>query len=60
MSEEPKEQSQLETDADFEARQNLSGFFNLLLEIDMRNHPELYKKQFNENYDNNRSPNNAD
>jgi len=58
MSEESKDQSKTQ-DTDFEARQNLSGFFNLLLEIDMRNHPELYKKKFNENYDDNRSPNNA-
>ena len=55
MSEKPKEQSQPETNADFEARQNLSGFFNLLLEIDMRNHPELYKKKLNENYDDNKN-----
>ena len=53
MSEESKEQ--LKTDTDFEARQNLSGFFSLLLEIDMRNHPELYKKKFNENYDDNKN-----
>ena len=58
MSEESKDQSKTQ-DTDFEARQNLSGFFNLLLEIDMRNHPELYKIKFNENYDDNRSPNNA-
>lgn len=58
MSEENKEQSKI-LDTDFEARQNLSGFFNLLLEIDMRNNPSLYKKKFNENYDDNRSPNNA-
>ena len=58
MSEESKEQSKT-MDIDFEARQNLLGFFSLLLEIDMRNNPELYKKKLNENYDYNRSPNNA-
>jgi len=57
MSEHPQEAKL--TEADFEARQNLLGFVGLLLEIDMRNHPELYKKKFNENYDNNRSPNNT-
>ena len=30
-----------------EAKQNLLGFFDLLLEIDMRNNPELYKKNIN-------------
>ena len=29
---------------DFEARQNLAGFFYLLLKIDMRVNPHLYKK----------------
>lgn len=29
---------------DWEARQNLLGFFNLLLQIDIRNNPEKYKK----------------
>jgi len=28
----------------FEAKQNLLGFFSKLLEIDMRNNPEKYKK----------------
>lgn len=28
----------------FEAKQNLLGFFNLLLKIDIRNDPEKYKK----------------
>ena len=58
MSEEHKGQSKT-LDTGFEAKQNLLGFFSLLLEIDMRNQPELYKKKFNENYDNNGSPNNA-
>ena len=28
----------------FEAKQNLTGFFDLLLKIDMRNNPKKYKK----------------
>ena len=52
-----KEKSKLK---DFEAKQNLLGFFDLLLKIDMRNNPELYKKQFNENYEDNRNPNYTD
>lgn len=28
---------------DFEAKQNLVGFFSLLLEVDRRNNPERYK-----------------
>ena len=35
-----------------EARFNLTGFFKLLLEIDIRNNPHLYE--------NNRSPDNTD
>ena len=42
---------------DFEAKQNLLWFFDLLLKIDMRNKPQLYKKQSNEN---NRNTNNTD
>ena len=34
----------IEKKLDFEAKQNLLGFFELLLKIDMRNHPERYKK----------------
>ena len=45
---------------DFEAKQNLLGFFELLLNIDMRNNPELYKEQFDENYENNRNTNYTD
>ena len=45
---------------DFEAKQNLLGFFDLLLKIDMRNNPELYKKQVDENYEDNRDTNNTD
>jgi len=44
----------------FEAKQNLLGFFDLLLKIDKRNNPQLYKKQFNENYKDNRSSDNTD
>jgi hypothetical protein len=29
--------------ADFESRTNLVGLFDLLLQIDKRNHPEFYK-----------------
>jgi len=32
---------------DFETEQNLREFFYLLLKIDMRNHPEYYKKPKN-------------
>lgn len=38
----------------FEAKQNLLGFFDLLLKIDMRKNPEKYKKpleSLNNNYD---------
>jgi len=34
---------------DWEARQNLFGFFSLLLEVDKRVNPHLYKKQRNIN-----------
>ena len=56
------EQSQykIEKELDFEAKQNLLGFFGLLLKIDMRNNPQNYKKQFNKNYENNRDTNNTD
>ncbi|HOL86968.1 MAG TPA: hypothetical protein PLK32_06390 [Defluviitoga tunisiensis] len=42
--------------ADFEARQNLLGFFSLLLEIDKRNNPQNYKKSQN-NEDNRNTDN---
>ena len=32
---------------DFEAKQNLVGFFSLLLEIDKRNNPKKYKNNEN-------------
>ena len=47
MSEETKKQK--ETQEDFEAKQNLVGFFALLLEVDKRIHPENYKNN-EENY----------
>ncbi len=41
-------------DLDEEAKHNLLGFYALLLKIDMRNNPQLYKNA------NNRNPNNTD
>jgi hypothetical protein len=35
-----------------EARQNLVGFFNVLLEADKENNPEKYKKTKNVRYSN--------
>jgi len=43
-------------DMDFEAKHNLLGFFELLLKIDMRNNPQIYKR---ENYEDNGSANNT-
>ncbi|MFA5880384.1 MAG: hypothetical protein WC860_09510 [Candidatus Margulisiibacteriota bacterium] len=43
---------------DFEAKNNFVGFYALLLKIDKRVNPELYK--FNEKNDNNRDTNIAD
>jgi hypothetical protein len=40
-------QEKMGTMEDFEARQNAVGFFSVLLEVAMQ-HPELYKKVFNE------------
>lgn len=40
------------TSEQFEAKHNLTGFFKLLLEVDMRNNPQLYE--------NNRNTNNPD
>jgi hypothetical protein len=42
----------------FEAKQNLLGFFNKLLEIDKRLNPHLYKKE--KNNENHRDRNNTD
>lgn len=33
-----------EKQLDFEAKQNLLGFFSLLLQVDRRNNPERYKE----------------
>ena len=33
----------------FEAKHNLTGFFSLLLEVDMRNNPQLYENNGNTN-----------
>lgn len=38
---------------DFEAKQNLLGFFELLLKVDMRNNPERYKKTKEQNNNDN-------
>lgn len=35
--------SEEKTDKDFESRQNMLGFFDLLLKIDLRINPKLYK-----------------
>ena len=32
------------SELDYDANQNLIGFFELLLQIDRRNHPELYDR----------------
>lgn len=45
-------------DVDFEAKQNLIGFFDLLFKIDKRNNPQNY--QCNEKYENNGNTNNTD
>lgn len=39
----PKEISNKPTDNPFESKQNLTGFFHKLLEIDMRINPHLYE-----------------
>ena len=41
--ENPNKNESIEEDDDFEAQQNLLGFFKLLLEVDMRVNPHLYK-----------------
>jgi len=43
---------------DFEAKQNATGFFSLLLKVAKRN-PELWKQICNENNENNRDTNNT-
>jgi len=42
----------------FEAQQNATGFFSLLLKVAKRN-PELWKQICNENNENNRDTNNT-
>ena len=43
-----EERNQTEVEAmDFESKQNLVGFFELLLQVDMRNNPDLYKDKEN-------------
>ena len=37
------------TSEQFEAKQNLTGFFKLLLEADMRNNPQSYENNGNTN-----------
>lgn len=43
-------------DPNYETKQNLVGFFNLLFEVDKRVNPHLYQR----NDENNGSTNNAD
>lgn len=42
---------------DFEAKNNFVGFYALLLKIDKRINPQLYKTKSNKNYDNNGNTN---
>lgn len=44
----------------FEAEQNWLGFWNLILQEDIRQNPEYYKKLKEENNENNRDTNNTD
>ena len=55
--EESKEQLKTQ-EWDFEAKQNLLGFLSIAFEIAKRN-PELSKKIFNENDENNGNTNNT-
>lgn len=41
--EKKQDNGEVDSDEDWEARQNLFGFFNLLLKIDKRINPHLYK-----------------
>ena len=45
MSDNGKNNGNIDCDDDFKAQQNLLGFFSLLLEVDKRINPHLYKKQ---------------
>jgi hypothetical protein len=51
------ENKNLFENTDFETRNNFVGFWALLLKIDKRVNPQLYKNKINENYDNNRNTN---
>ncbi|MDD3434543.1 MAG: hypothetical protein PHD96_01300 [Candidatus Pacebacteria bacterium] len=55
MLEKPENKSFRNKELDFEAKQNWLGFWSLLLEIDQRVNPHLYKTA--KNNENNRSPN---
>lgn len=45
MEKEKSQKNNLEN-LDFESKQNLVGFFDLLLKIDMRINPNLYKEDY--------------
>ena len=45
MADKPDENQIKKDKAYWETRQNLFGFFSLLLEVDMRVNPHLYKKK---------------
>ncbi len=45
MQDNLKQENNLEN-LDFESKQNLVGFFDLLLKIDMRINPDLYKENY--------------
>lgn len=53
-------QKNLFENMDFETRQNFVGFYALLLKIDKKVNPLLYKTKSNENYDHNGNTNIAD
>ena len=53
-----KSEKQVKMMKDFEARQNATGFFSVALGVVLRN-PELRKKIFNEDNENNRNTNTA-
>jgi len=55
-AESQNEKNKKDEQNDFEARQNLLGFFSLLWEIDKRINPHLYEK----GNENNRDTNSAD
>lgn len=54
------DQKNLFENMDFEAKNNFVGFYALLLKIDKRINPQLYKNKSDENYDNNGNTNIAD